>query len=33
MSVREEFPKLGCIQCDLDPAMFYLKKNGQLLSC
>ena len=30
MSVREELLKLGCIQCDLDPAMFYLKKNGQL---
>ena len=30
MSVREELLKLGCIQYDLDPAMFYLKKNGQL---
>ena len=30
MSVQEELLKLGCIQCDLDPAMFYLKKNGQL---
>ena len=27
MSVREEFSKLGCIQCDLDPAMFYLKEK------
>ena len=35
MSVREELLKLGCIQCELDPAMFYLKKNERdyLLSC
>ena len=30
MSVKEELLKLSCIQCDLDPAVFYLKKNGQL---
>ena len=30
LSVKEELFKLGCKMCDIDPAMFFVHKDGKL---